>query len=696
MKHQSYLRYLLIGGTLLSSVCAQEIVTLDKIQIAETYSAIDERRDNSIAKRIINGEELTQYGDANALEILRRTPGVTISNGKGPSAAPGKGYTVVMIDGETTSTGTSKRASPLEQISPDMIDRIEVMTNGSAEYTAESMGGIVNIVLKKPKAEGRTSAKVTLGAYGEDLSETAYVQREGKLDKISYLVNLTASENIKKDRTDSVTDKTALDTDEERDDKSINRSLGVRAKLNYTASSRLKILYDGSVTFNHDTDEIASTTMTEGSATPTNHYRSHDDATNTMLWSALGAEHRFGEDIFEWKAKIHSFEERGDLESLSSPSLTNRKEHDYVLSRFYGLQGDYSALRDEHFIKAGFELKRSDQIDETTRVVNGVDITSANDTIQMKEDKLSLYVQDEYSVNEWIVLTPGLRYETLKRDYSSTSDLDYFAPSLHVLFQMTPKDNIRASVAKTVRLPRLSQLSESINSTLDENSIHRPDVIGNPNLTEERALSYELRYEHFFADKGLASIGGFYRTINDKIENMVRFNSVSGRYEQTPQNAGEGSLWGVELEIKKSLKEYVEGLGVFANATLQDSSLTNTLTGVKRELLQTPNLTCNLGFDHTLKASDMTYGAAYRYIGGYDDPQEYYISQSQKGYGTLDFYANKRLDKTFKLQLNVKNITSTTVETTSRIYDTLGAITQTQVDKEHSRPQVLLSIEGKW
>ncbi len=689
-------RIILASTAMISSVCAQEIVTLEKIQIAEEYTAIDERRDNSIAKRIIKAEELTQYGDSNALEILRRTPGVTIPNGKGPAGAPGKGYTVVMIDGEATSTGTSKRVSPLEQISPDMIERIEVMSNGSAEYTAESMGGIVNVVLKKPKAEGRTLAKVTVGAYGEDLSETAYVQREGKLDKVSYMVNLTASENRKEDRTDIVTDKTALDTDEERDDKSKNRSVGLRAKLNYTASPRLKILYDGSVTFNHNSDDITSTTMTDGSATPTRRYQSYDDATNTMLWSALGAEHRFGDDIFEWKAKIHSFEENGDLESLSTPSATNRKEHDYVLSRFYGLQGDYTALRDEHFMKAGFELKRSDQIDETTRILNGVDVTSVNDKIQMKEDKLSLYIQDEYTLNEWIILTPGLRYETLNRDYGATSNLGYFAPSLHALFQVTPKDNIRASVAKTVRLPRLSQLSASTNSTLDENSIHRPDVIGNPNLTEEKALSYELRYEHFFEDKGVASIGGFYRNISDKIENVIRLDTPSGRYVQTPENAGEGSLWGVELEFKKSLKTYVEGLGVFANATLQHSSLSNTLTGMKREVLQTPNYLYNIGFDHTLKEAEVTYGTAYRYVGGYDDPQEYLISQSQKGYGTFDIYASKRIDKMFKLQFNVKNITSATVETTSRLYDTSGAITQTQVDKEHSRPQVLLSLEGKW
>ncbi|MDD5052184.1 MAG: TonB-dependent receptor [Sulfuricurvum sp.] len=695
MKHQSYLHYLLISGALLSNVCAQEIVTLDKIQIAQTYTAIDERRDNSIAKRIINGEELTQYGDTNALEILRRTPGVTIPNGKGPAAAPGKGYTVVMIDGEETSTGTSRRVSPLEQISPDMIERIEVMTNGAAEHTAESMGGIVNIVMKKPKVDGRISAKVIIGAYGKDLSKTAYVQKEGKVDLLSYLVNLTTSENVKEDRTDIVIDKIGTGSNEERYELSKNRSAGIRSKLIYTASSRLKILYDGSLTLNHDSTYIDSNTYFNG-ATPLSYYHSVDDATNTMLWSALGAEHRLGDDIFEWKVKIHSFEENGDLDSTSSATSTTRKDHDHILSRFYGFQGDYSMLREDHFIKSGFELKRGDQIDEVKRFMNGVDVTLATDNVRMREDKLSFYTQDEFTFNDRIVITPGLRYEALSRDYGTTSSLDYFAPSLHTLFHITPEDNLRASVAKTIRLPRLSQLSSSTKSTLGENDIHRPDVTGNPNLIEEKAFSYELRYEHFFADKGVGSIGSFYRDITDKIEDIVQYDTLKNRYIKKPENVGKGSLWGVELEFKKSLKEYIDGMGIFANATLQNSLLINDLTGVKREILQTPKYIYNIGLDHTLKSSEVTYGAAYRYVGGYDNPVEYSIAQSQKGYGTLDLYANKRINKMFKLQFNVKNITASTVETTSRLYDLGGAITQTQVDKEHTKPQVLLSIEGKW
>ena len=145
-----FYRPLIILACTLSIACAQEILQLDKIEVEDHYSELEERKESSIAKRIVKGEELTQYGDLNALEILKRTPGVTIPEGKAKKSAPGKGYTKVLIDGEEISQ--TKRGNPLEQISPEMIERLEVMTNGSAEYSAESMGGIVNIVLKKPSS----------------------------------------------------------------------------------------------------------------------------------------------------------------------------------------------------------------------------------------------------------------------------------------------------------------------------------------------------------------------------------------------------------------------------------------------------------------------------------------------------------------------------------------------------------------
>ena len=76
------LRTLILFTCTLSLACAQELVTLEKIEVQEKYSSVEERKENSIAKRIIKAEDLIQYGDLNALEMLKRIPGVSVSEGK--------------------------------------------------------------------------------------------------------------------------------------------------------------------------------------------------------------------------------------------------------------------------------------------------------------------------------------------------------------------------------------------------------------------------------------------------------------------------------------------------------------------------------------------------------------------------------------------------------------------------------------
>ncbi|MDD2730468.1 TonB-dependent receptor [Malikia sp.] len=688
MTHRFLFPILLTSGMSISSVCAQEILQLDKIEVQDTVQTLEERKENSIAKRIIRGEELTQYGDQNALEILKRTPGVTIPEGKTKKGAPGKGYTVVLIDGEDASTGSKRSPSPLEQISPDMIERIEVMTNGSAEYTAEAMGGIVNIVLKKLKSQGATKAKLTLGSYKDRPLATLYAQREGKIDKFSYIVNATVTDNKKSDTENIDTYKTSAQH-EVRDDKSNDKMLNVTTKLIYTPSSKEKYTYDGTLSLRNtqtDTDD-----STSGS---TNTVRKNiDKANDVMIWSKIGGEyHLSGSELLEWKLKFHQNKEKGENSSEEiSPTPSLETQNDTTLLRFYGASTDYSIAKGDHFIKTGIELKHVYQDNEVILNTGTVSV----DNLTLSENRGAVYVQDEISYGDNLVMTPGIRYENVSRDFGQTSNIDYLAPSFHLLYKLTPNDNLRASIAKTVRLPRLNDLAGTLVSSLYQNDIHHPDHIGNPDLKEEQALSYELRGEHFFGENGIVSIGGFYRNITDKIETMTTFDSGSGRYLARPYNAGNGQLWGSEFELKKSLDAIVDGLGVFANATYQDSNI--TVNGFTRPIKQTSNFLYNIGVDHTLKSSRITYGAAYRYVGGYDDPiDENGFSESQKGYGVFDLYATKRLNSTFKLGLNLKNITSNTIASTSKYYDTSGTLIETQTDKEHSSPQILLSLEGRW
>lgn len=667
-------RPLILLSYTLSFAWAEEILQLDKISVEESYSVIDERKDNSIAKRIIKGEELSQYGDMNALEMLKRTPGVTINDGKGKKGAPGKGYTKVLIDGEEVTS--TKRGNPLEQISPDMIERVEVMTNGSAEYTAESMGGIVNIVLKKPSSNTKTTAKLTGGLYSGEPMSSLFAQHEGKNGNLSYLINATVSDN---NQDDSSTNDTDL-YHEVADNQGEFRALGVSTKLIFTPTSKDKYTFDGAL----NRSDYRKESVKNRYGTPNETIHQNDDGDALMLWTKFSGSHNLsGTELVEWKLKYH--ENDSDGMTHSTTSTTYREQKDESSLRMLGAEGSYSLALNEHFIKTGVDLKQLHQCDDVTNYVNGT--LSSDDHQRLRENKGAWYAQDEISVGEKVVMTPGIRFERSMRQFDQSADVAYFAPSLHALYKLSENDNLRASVAKTVRLPRLDELSASLDSSLEQNDFTHPDVTGNPNLKEERALSYELRYEHFFEDKGIVSIGGFYRNISDKIEKMTTLEA--GRYVQRPYNSGEGKLWSLELELKKSLDTYLNGLGVFGNMTLQDTSLVSN--GVKRNIKGTSKYLYNIGLDHSLKEYRLTYGMAYRYVGGYDDPiDENGVSESQKGYGTLDFYANKRLDSTFKLGVNLKNITHESIETTTSGYG------HTQVSHENSRSYFLVTLEGRW
>lgn len=667
-------RPLILLACSFSLICAQEVLQLDKIEVEDHYNVIEERKESSIAKRIIKGEELSQYGDMNALEMLKRTPGVTINDGKGKKGFPGKGYTKVLIDGEEVSS--TKRGNPLEQISPEMIERVEVMTNGSAEYTAESMGGIVNIVLKKPTSEGKTIAKLTAGAYSGEPMTSLFAQQEGKNGKLSYLFNTTLSDNSQDDSSSTHTDT----YDENTDTDSRFRSLSMNTKLIYTPSSKDKYMFDGAL--NRSDYLKNSLKIRYGSVDETINQR--DEGDTLMLWAKFSGTHNLSStELIDWKLKYH--ENDSDGVTRSDDGTTFHHQNDEGSFRVLGAEGSYSKALDEHFIKTGVELKRLNQHDDVVNYVNGV--LGSDEHQRLRENKGSIYIQDEITVGEKMIITPGLRFERSLREFDHSVAVDYFAPSLHTLYKLSENDNLRASIAKTVKLPRLSELSSSLDSSLDQNDLNHPDVTGNPNLKEESALSYELRYEHFFEDKGIVSIGGFYRDISDKIEKQTILEA--GRYVERPYNSGQGKLWSLEVELKKSLNTYISGLGVFGNLTLQDSSLVSN--GVKRTIKGTNDYLYNIGIDHTLKEYRFTYGAAYRYVSGYDDPlDENGVSESQDGYGTLDLYATKRLSPTYKLGLNLKNITQESIVTTTKGYS------DTQIDHENSRFHFLVTLDGRW
>ncbi|MFL5808661.1 MAG: outer membrane beta-barrel protein [Flavisolibacter sp.] len=112
-------------------------------------------------KTILNVESTINAVGSDALELLRKAPGVTVDKDDNLSLS-GKNGVQVYIDGRPTPLSGQDLANYLRSIQSSNIESIEMITNPSAKYEAAGNAGIINIRLKKNKSFG-TNGSVNAG-----------------------------------------------------------------------------------------------------------------------------------------------------------------------------------------------------------------------------------------------------------------------------------------------------------------------------------------------------------------------------------------------------------------------------------------------------------------------------------------------------------------------------------------------------
>jgi len=102
---------------------------------------------------VMNVENSAVAVGDNALELLRKAPGVVIDNNENV-ALLGKAGVQVYIDGKPSPLGGADLAAFLKTMQSSEIEAIEIITNPSAKYDAQGNAGIINIRLKRAKGLG--------------------------------------------------------------------------------------------------------------------------------------------------------------------------------------------------------------------------------------------------------------------------------------------------------------------------------------------------------------------------------------------------------------------------------------------------------------------------------------------------------------------------------------------------------------
>ncbi len=149
----------------------ENITTLKGITV-ELKKPFIERK---IDRTIVNVDASITNAGTTALEVLEKSPGVTVDK-DGNVSLKGKSGVMIMLDGRPSYLSGQDLVNLLRNMPSSNIDQIEIMTNPSAKYDAAGNSGIINIKTKKNKMKGIN------GSGSASLLQSKYTQTNNSLN----------------------------------------------------------------------------------------------------------------------------------------------------------------------------------------------------------------------------------------------------------------------------------------------------------------------------------------------------------------------------------------------------------------------------------------------------------------------------------------------------------------------------------
>ena len=145
-----------------------QLVPVDNNLKEVTVTSKKQLIERKIDKTIINVDAAISNEGSTAMEVLEKSPGVTVDK-DGNISLKGKPGVMIMLDGKPSYLTGPELANLLRSMPSNNLDQIEIMTNPSAKYDAAGNSGIINIKTKKNKQKG-FNGSVNL-AYGQGVYE---------------------------------------------------------------------------------------------------------------------------------------------------------------------------------------------------------------------------------------------------------------------------------------------------------------------------------------------------------------------------------------------------------------------------------------------------------------------------------------------------------------------------------------------
>jgi outer membrane receptor for ferrienterochelin and colicins len=662
---------------------------LDRVEIRGARETDAQQRQRSTASKIIVGrEEIERYGDATVGELLRRLPGVT------QQGAPGRGgriamrgmgsYTQILLDGQRVPPGFS-----LDSLNPDQIERIEILRAPTAETGARAIAGTINIVTREGFVRRLNDLVASVGMENDRWQPGLSWTRNDSVDRLTY--NLTASINRFGLRTDDMTT-TVVDDPSTGSVRELRRESGQSSDTTdrTSASGRLQWRLDnGSLMlapFLLDVrSEAQRATRLEQlvGSTPPLYATSDSQRDSAFSLARLNTlwRHRFaGGANLESRLNYGEGRSRGDglRREFDGAGGLLRTIDDDTRARQRG--GDLGSklsfsLGDGHALVTGVEGESSERRDSRRTLQDGVpQATDFGENLEARSTRLAAYAQDEWNINPNWAAHAGLRWEGIATrgggdTRTETNRSSVWSPLLHGVWKprAAGRDQVRMSLTRSYRSPSLNDLIarpfiSARYPVSGSNTPTSPDRAGNPALRPELATGIDLAAERYLAGGGLFSANVFVRRIEDLMRTVTTLETVSWstqpRWVARPQNVGDATTMGLELEAKFRLAEFwaeAPLVDVRANASAFRSRVTG-IPGPDNRLDQQPDYTGNLGADWRPHGTPLMLGASVNYTPGYDTRLSAAQTARVSRKRAFDAYAQWTVSPRLRLRLTASNL----------------------------------------
>lgn len=539
------------------------------------------------------GQLVTNAG-ASASEALENIPSVEVDN-DGNVSLRGNTSVEVWINGKASGLTSDNRAEILQQLPAESIDRIEVIDNPSAKFSAEGSAGIINIILKKDRKPGYYGSVQAGGDTRGGAQSSFNVNYNSRL--LDAYFNVGYRHRHDKGRTESNTTYRQSDSYQWYRTASTRQgnNLFSRAGVTLHATEKDDISLSGMMMKGGRRD-WSSTPYHYGVISTATDQRIMTRNTRTsgdmnMYYAELNYRHNFTDkhyldivvDFNRWKSDNDNLYQDSTYwyAPVQPTDYTWQSRPTHMNNRTWEVKADYeNPITEQLKLQAGYQGRFSHEntpqlsyVDATgwlglaplfdasyyNRFIYDMDLHAFYGTLSYNNGKFGVMagLRGEY----WKVNTESYSWlqeqDPTQRERPFKKDFFELFPSLFLSYQLTPNDQLQLNYTRRLRRPWGGQLN-SFKNTQDATMIS----FGNPELTPEFSNSFSLNYLRTWTEHSMM-ISAYYRPTTDVMQRISW--QTGGMMYQTNVNVARSVSEGMELTVKNRLFRMLD-LTTSANA----------------------------------------------------------------------------------------------------------------------------------